>query len=44
MFQFLFAGSLKLTADMLGFGGPLLLNALVSFIENQGEDVKWGYL
>lgn len=28
-------GVLKLVADMLGFAGPLLLHALVSFIENE---------
>ena len=42
--QFVGVGSLKFAADVLGFAGPLLLNRLVAFIEDAGEDVKWGYL
>ncbi|KAH9492912.1 Multidrug resistance-associated protein 7 [Bulinus truncatus] len=37
-------GALKLLADSLGFAGPVLLNYLVSFIENKDEDIYEGYL
>ncbi|KAJ8985380.1 hypothetical protein NQ317_007536 [Molorchus minor] len=37
-------GILKLIADCSGFAGPLLLNKLVSFIEDKSEDIKWGYI
>lgn len=42
--EFYFVGILKLIADLAGFGGPLLLNRLISFIENKNEPVSWGYL
>ncbi|RZC35046.1 hypothetical protein BDFB_002777 [Asbolus verrucosus] len=42
--QFYSIGVLKLIADCAGFAGPMLLNRLVSFIENKSEDIKWGYL
>ncbi|XP_055879588.1 ATP-binding cassette sub-family C member 10-like [Biomphalaria glabrata] len=37
-------GILKLLADSLGFAGPVLLNYLVSFVENKDQDVYKGYL
>lgn len=37
-------GILKLFADSLGFAGPVLLNYLVSFIENKSEHSYNGYL
>ncbi len=37
-------GGLKLLADLLGFCGPLLLNLLVSYMENPEEPVEHGYL
>jgi len=36
-------GILKLVADMLGFAGPLLLNLLVTYIEDSSEPVSHGY-
>ena len=33
--HFYLLGVLKLLADMIGFAGPLLLHALVSFMENR---------
>ncbi|XP_074640753.1 ATP-binding cassette sub-family C member 10-like [Tubulanus polymorphus] len=36
-------GLLKLMADIAGFAGPLLLNLLVSYIENRNEPVIHGY-
>lgn len=41
--QFYSIGILKLTADCAGFAGPILLNKLVSFIENREENVSDGY-
>ncbi len=41
--QFVAVGLLKLLADLSGFAGPLLLNRLVSFVENRNTDIKWGY-
>ncbi|KAL5483667.1 hypothetical protein EMCRGX_G020072 [Ephydatia muelleri] len=37
-------GVLKLTSDSLGFAGPLLLNALINFMENKNEPMFHGYL
>ena len=37
-------GILKLMADMLGFCGPVLLNLLVSYMENSMEPAQHGYL
>ena len=37
-------GILKLLADMLGFCGPVLLNLLVSYMENSMEPAQHGYL
>jgi hypothetical protein len=34
-------GLLKLLADMMNFAGPLLLNRLVSFIENRKASAQW---
>lgn len=42
-FQFYSIGILKLVADCAGFAGPLLLNKLVSFIENGDEEMSYGY-
>ncbi|XP_057666967.1 ATP-binding cassette sub-family C member 10 isoform X2 [Diorhabda carinulata] len=42
--QFYSIGILRLTADCCGFAGPMLLNKLVSFIENKTVDMKWGYM
>lgn len=38
--QFYSIGFLKLTADASGFCGPILLNCLVSYIEDTGDDVS----
>ncbi|ESO85415.1 hypothetical protein LOTGIDRAFT_183817 [Lottia gigantea] len=37
-------GILKLVADGLGFAGPILLNFLVSYIENKNEPEYHGYI
>ncbi|KAF6033651.1 ABCC10 [Bugula neritina] len=37
-------GVMKLLADGLGFAGPLLLNALISYMENPSEVVWHGYM
>ncbi|XP_055957063.1 ATP-binding cassette sub-family C member 10 isoform X2 [Patella vulgata] len=37
-------GILKLIADALGFAGPVLLNMLISYIENKNEPQNHGYL
>lgn len=42
--QFYSVGILKFIADCAGFASPMLLNLLISFIENKSEDIKWGYL
>ncbi|CAH1956339.1 unnamed protein product [Acanthoscelides obtectus] len=42
--QFYSIGILKFIADCAGFAGPMLLNKLVSFIENKDQDVKYGYI
>ncbi|XP_044256061.1 ATP-binding cassette sub-family C member 10 [Tribolium madens] len=42
--QFYSIGFLKFIADCAGFASPLLLNRLVTFIEDKSEDIKWGYL
>jgi len=36
-------GILKFIVDCLGFTGPLLLNALVTFMENKEEPISHGY-
>ncbi|KAK5643745.1 hypothetical protein RI129_007590 [Pyrocoelia pectoralis] len=41
--QFYGIGILRLIADCAGFAGPLLLKKLVSFIEDQSEDMYLGY-
>merc|ERR1719376_286636 len=41
---FLGIGSLRLLADLCGFASPILLNAVINFMENRAEDVRWGYL
>lgn len=41
---FLLIGSLKFLADCAGFANPLLLNAVITFMENPQEDIRWGYL
>ncbi|XP_066146983.1 ATP-binding cassette sub-family C member 10 [Euwallacea fornicatus] len=42
--EFYSVGVLKLVADLAGFGGPMLLNRLINFIENKSENLYWGYL
>ncbi|XP_066282147.1 ATP-binding cassette sub-family C member 10-like [Branchiostoma lanceolatum] len=42
--QYYSLGILKLLGDGLGFAGPLLLNLLVSFMENSNEPMLHGYL
>lgn len=42
--QFYSIGALKFLSDCAGFAAPILLNRLVSFIEDKSEDIKWGYL
>eukprot|EP00058_Branchiostoma_floridae_P004581 XP_002590069.1 hypothetical protein BRAFLDRAFT_83311 [Branchiostoma floridae] len=42
--QYYSLGILKLLGDGLGFAGPLLLNLLVSFMENSKEPMLHGYL
>ncbi|CAG9856502.1 unnamed protein product [Phyllotreta striolata] len=42
--EFFSVGILKLIADCSGFAGPILLNRLVSFIENKSEATEWGYV
>lgn len=42
--EFYSIGVLKLISDILGFGGPLLLNKLVNFIEDKNESPETGYL
>lgn len=43
-FEFYAIGILKLISDILNFGGPILLNMLVQFVETKDEDKKWGYI
>ncbi|XP_076314216.1 LOW QUALITY PROTEIN: ATP-binding cassette sub-family C member 10-like [Tachypleus tridentatus] len=40
--EFYLIGMLKLLADSLGFAGPLMLNLLVSFLENKLEPASHG--
>lgn len=42
--EFYSVGILKLISDILSFGGPLLLNRLVTFIVNKNESTEVGYL
>ena len=42
--QYYLLGILKLLADLLGFCGPILLNLLVSYMENAQEPIEHGYL
>ncbi|KAI8422275.1 hypothetical protein MSG28_006161 [Choristoneura fumiferana] len=42
--QFYSIGVLKLMSDMAGFAGPLLLNRLVTFVEDESIDQHYGYL
>jgi len=42
--QFLSIGVLKLLGDCSGFAGPLLLHAVVTFMENPGEPIAHGYM
>ena len=37
-------GILKLLADCFGFAGPIILNMLVTFIENRSEELYKGYV
>ncbi|XP_069116797.1 ATP-binding cassette sub-family C member 10-like [Argopecten irradians] len=43
-FEYYLLGILKLTADIVGFAGPMLLNLLVTYIENKDEPEQHGYL
>ncbi|TRY74419.1 hypothetical protein TCAL_00651 [Tigriopus californicus] len=42
--RFFTIGILKFVADCAGFASPILLNRLVSFMEDADEDIRWGYL
>lgn len=42
--QFYGIGILRFIADAMAFAGPILLNKLVSFIENKSEDISLGYM
>ncbi|XP_045447338.1 ATP-binding cassette sub-family C member 10 [Melitaea cinxia] len=42
--QFYSIGMLKLVADMAGFAGPILLNKLVTFVEDESIDQHYGYI
>ncbi|XP_022081531.1 multidrug resistance-associated protein 7-like [Acanthaster planci] len=42
--RFFSLGIVKFVCDMLTFAGPLLLNALVTFMENKKEPVRNGWL
>ncbi|XP_044008333.1 ATP-binding cassette sub-family C member 10 isoform X2 [Aphidius gifuensis] len=42
--QFYAVGLLKFIADCCGFVGPILLNKLVSFIEDKDKPISYGYL
>ncbi|XP_023950865.1 ATP-binding cassette sub-family C member 10 [Bicyclus anynana] len=42
--QFYSIGILKLISDMAGFGGPILLNKLITFIEDDSIDQHYGYI
>lgn len=42
--RFFSIGILKFVADCAGFASPILLNRLVSFMEDADEDIRWGYL
>lgn len=41
--QFYSIGILKLISDMAGFAGPLLLNRLVAFVQDESIDEHLGY-
>ncbi|XP_025830829.1 multidrug resistance-associated protein 7 isoform X2 [Agrilus planipennis] len=43
-FHFYGIGILKFASDCASFAGPMLLNLLVSFIDNKNENIKEGYL
>ena len=42
--EYYLLGLLKLLGDMLGFAGPILLNYLVSYMENKTEPISHGYI
>ncbi|XP_044748946.1 ATP-binding cassette sub-family C member 10 [Coccinella septempunctata] len=42
--EFYGIGILRFMSDCAGFAGPMLLNRLVSFIEDKNEPIHWGYL
>ncbi|XP_063822575.1 ATP-binding cassette sub-family C member 10 [Ostrinia nubilalis] len=42
-FQFYSIGILKLVSDMAGFAGPILLNRLVAFVQDESIDEHLGY-
>ncbi|KAK6642139.1 hypothetical protein RUM44_013862 [Polyplax serrata] len=42
--EFYAIGLLKLSSDLLAFGGPILLNKLVNFIEDKNQKMEVGYL
>ncbi|XP_061703905.1 ATP-binding cassette sub-family C member 10 [Cydia pomonella] len=43
-YQFYSIGVLKLVSDMAGFAGPMLLNKLVAFVEDESIDQHYGYI
>ncbi|CAG9135256.1 unnamed protein product [Plutella xylostella] len=42
--QFYSIGVLKFTSDMAGFAGPMLLNKLVTFVQDGSMDIHYGYM
>ncbi|KAM3964152.1 LOW QUALITY PROTEIN: ATP-binding cassette sub-family C member 10 [Aphomia sociella] len=42
--QFYSIGLLKFVSDMAGFAGPMLLNKLVSFVDDESIDQHFGYI
>jgi len=42
--EFFAIGGLKFLADCAGFAGPILLNLVVTFMEDPEEDISHGYL
>ncbi|CAG9578746.1 unnamed protein product [Danaus chrysippus] len=42
--QFYGIGVLKLVSDMAGFAGPILLNKLITFVEDDSIDQHYGYV
>ncbi|XP_076252825.1 ATP-binding cassette sub-family C member 10 isoform X2 [Rhynchophorus ferrugineus] len=43
-FEFYSVGILKFVGDCANFAAPMILNRLITFIENRNENIRWGYL